>query len=121
MNFDIETAFVKKYIKKEYQDRILFEFQSKKLREKAISRFSHSSEIILKNCFKSCDIPELKKIDPKEKCYIISNGEKDGNMIFMSDAIEYCENSYMTVILISEKFVALKEEYEKKPVILISA
>ena len=42
-------------------------------------------------------------------------------MVFMSDAIEYCENSYMTVILISEKFVALKEEYEKKPVILISA
>ena len=52
MDFDIEIGFVKKYIKKEYQDRLIFELKSKKHREKAVSRFSHFSENILKNSFK---------------------------------------------------------------------
>ena len=125
MDYNIETEFVKKYVKKEYQERLLFELQSKKHREKAISRFSHFSTTILKNTFNSCDIIELKNHlcrlhNLKEKCYIVSNDENDGLMLFISDAIEYCANSYLTMILISEKIVVVKEEYEKKPVILIS-
>ena len=52
MDFSIENKFVKEYIKKEYQERLLFELQSKKHREKAIARFAHSSETILKDCFR---------------------------------------------------------------------
>lgn len=125
MDCNIESGFVKKYIKKEYQERLLFELQSKKHREKAISRFSHFSETILKKCFNSCDILELKKhlykvYAPTEKCYIISNDENDGKTLFLTDAIECCTTSYMAMILISEKFVIVKEEYEKKPLVLIS-
>lgn len=125
MDFNIEIEFVKKHIKKEYQDRLLFELQSQKHREKAISRFSHNSEKILKNGFKCCNILDLKTYlfnvyDSKKKCYVISNDENDGKMFLVSDAIEYLMCSYMTMILISENFVVVKEEYEKSPMILIS-
>jgi len=125
MNFDIEIGFVKKYIKKEYQERLIFELQSKKHREKAISRFSHFAENILNASFKKFDILEIQNLvceknDAEAKCYIISSDEHDGKSLVLSDALECCKNSYMTIILISEKFVLVKEEYEKKGTFLLS-
>ena len=125
MDFDIENKFVKNYVKKEYQQRLLFELQSKKHREKAISRFSHSSEAILKDCFSKSSILELQKncgmVDPKEQCYILSGDGYDGRMLFWEEAIRYCVTSYMVAILISEKIVVIKEEFEKgEPLILVS-
>ena len=125
MDFNIESKFVKEYIRKEYQERLLFELQSEKHREKAISRFSHSSETILKDCFSKSSILELKKFyeiaSTKEHCYILSNDIHDGRMLLWKDAIKYCVASYMVVILISEKTVVIKEEFEKgEPLILIS-
>ena len=43
----MEEKFVKMFIKKQYQERLLFEFNSKK-REKAIDRFSHEAKNVLK-------------------------------------------------------------------------
>ena len=51
MDFSIENDFVKRAIKKDYQERIIFELQSQKYREKAIDRLSHSPETILKDVF----------------------------------------------------------------------
>ena len=125
MDFSIENKFVKEYIKKEYQERLLFELQSKKHREKAISRFSHSSETILKDCFSKSSILELQKnceiVSSKEQCYILSNDLYDGRMLLWKEAIRYCAASYMVVILISEKTIVIKEEFEKgEPLILVS-
>ena len=61
-----------------------------------------------------------EKNNVKEKCYIISSEEHDGKSIVLSDALECCKNSYMAMILISEKFVLVKEEYEKKGIFLLS-
>lgn len=125
MDFSIENKFVKEYIKKEYQERLLFELQSKKHREKAISRFAHSSETILKDCFRKSSILELQKgheiVRTKEQCYILSNDAHDGRMLLWEEAIRYCAASYMVTVLISEKTVVIKEEFEKgEPLILIS-
>lgn len=119
MDFNTETEFIKKYIKKEHQERLLFELQSPKKREKALFRFAHSSQEILKECFvKSMTIPDFKnlpfKVDFYEKCYIVSGGENDGVTLPLIDAIEFCKQSYMIVILITSKIVIVKEEHENK-------
>ena len=124
MDFNIEISFVKKYVKKEYQERLIFELQSKKHREKAISRFSHFSKRILNNCFEECGLSEINalliKKDANEKCYIISHDKNDGKMLLLVDAVEYCKNSYMTVILIFDGFVIVKEELERSTLFLVS-
>lgn len=117
MDFDIETFFVKKSIKSEYQERILFELTSKKHREKAVSRFAHSASIYLKNDFLNCDfscfINQFVHNKKNKTCYIISNGLYDGESLPTQEAIEFCQKSYVTVILISSNFIAIKEEVER--------
>ena len=117
MDFSIEIDFVKKHIKKEYQERIIFELQSKKNREKAISRFSHSSDMILNDQFVKCTMAELQNhladsCGVKEECYMISGDTLDGHILPLHDAVEYCKASHMAVILISSKFAVVKEEFE---------
>lgn len=126
MDFIIEIDFVKKHIKKEYQERIIFELQSKKNREKAISRFSHSSDMILKDQFVKCTMAELQNhladsCGVKEECYMISGDTLDGHTLPLHDAVEYCQASHMAVILISSKFAVVKEEFEGgQPQVFIS-
>ena len=48
MNKSVEQFFVKTYIDKDYQERLLFELNSIKKRSKALSRFSHDVESFLK-------------------------------------------------------------------------
>jgi hypothetical protein len=121
MNIDIETSFVKKYIKKEYQDRLLFELSSKKNRQRAISRFSHDSDIILINSFVKTNIEKLKQQNNEhKKIYIISEDECDGTIMELSQAFDFLEKTYMAAILISDKFAIVKEEIEgKAPTVLI--
>ena len=56
----------------------------------------------------------------KEKCYIISGDENDGKILFLHDAVKSCQDSYTAMILISEKFVLVKEELEKTPIFYLS-
>jgi hypothetical protein len=93
--------------------------QSSKRREKALSRFAHSSQTILKEYFvKSKSVPSFNnlpfKIDFSEKCYIISGGENDGITLPLITAIEFCQKSYMVAILITSKIIIVKEECENK-------
>lgn len=126
MDFSIEIDFVKKHIKKENQERIIFELQSKKNREKAISRFSHSSDMILKDQFVKCTMAELQNhladsCGMKEECYMISGDTLDGHILPLHAAVEYCKASHMAVILISSKFAVVKEEFEGgQPQVFIS-
>ena len=117
MDFDIETHFVRKCVKKEYQERVLFELKSKKHREKAISRFAHSAETVLNSSFLKYSFSNftnkfIQNADVKN-CYVISNGLYDGHNLPIQEAVEFCQESYMTVILISSEFIAIKEEFEK--------
>ena len=117
MDINIENSFVKKCIKKEYQDRISFELQSKKHRVKALSRFAHSVENILKNGFIKMSTSEIysyfgEKAE-NEMCYIISYSKFDGEKLLLKDAINFLNASYMAVILISSTFAIIKEEFEK--------
>lgn len=117
MDFSIENDFVKRAIKKDYQDRVIFELQSKKHREKAIDRFSHSPKTMLKDVFKEYSVndfcSDFSQNSMKDKCYIISANLYDGEELLLKDAIEYLRNTYTIVILIATNFFAVKEEVEK--------
>ena len=121
MDFDIEVSFVKDCIKKDFQDRIIYELKSKKHREKAKSRFAHSSENMLKECFKKLILYDLESSintnNSNTCCYVIGD-LFDGEVILLKNAIEYLKKTYTPVILIDSRFVVIKEEVEKNEPIL---
>ena len=113
MGIAIEQEFIKKYIDKGYQERLLLELGSTKRRTKALSRFSHNVEEILnKNITKKTitNFSDIKETD--QTIYVISWDKNDGTQISFADAIKYCETTYTSVVLIGESFALLKEETE---------
>lgn len=114
MNKSVEQFFVKTYIDKDYQERLLFELDSIKKRSKALSRFSHDVESVLKKSVNKQIISNLDDFQEKDQTvYVISWDEKDGKTMSLSDAIRYLESSYMSAILIGKDFSLIKEEPEK--------
>ena len=126
MDFNIELDFIKKYIKKEYRERIIFELQSKKKREKGFSHFSHSAQTVLNDSFIPCPMTQLQDhlvalCSAQDECYMISGDTLDGHILPLHAAVEYCKASHMAVILISSKFAVVKEEFEGgQPQVFIS-
>ena len=113
MDSKIEKEFVKSYIDKNYQERLLHELGSSKKRANALSRFSHNAETILKKSVSKRTITSLGDFQEKDQTvYIISLDEKDGLTMPLSDAVRYLEASYMSVILIGKDFSLIKEEAE---------
>ena len=113
MDSKIEKEFVKIYIDKNYQERLLYELGSSKKRVNALSRFSHNAETILKKSVSKRIITSLCDFQEKDQTvYIISWDEKDGLILPLSDAVRYLEASYMSVILIGKDFSLIKEEAE---------
>ena len=114
MNKSVEQFFVKTYIDKDYQERLLFELNSMKKRSKALSRFSHDVESILKKSVNKKIITNLDDFQEKDQTvYVISWDEKDGTTMPLSDSLQYLESSYMSAILIGKDFSLIKEEPEK--------
>ena len=113
MDITSEQEFIKRYIDKGYQERLLLELSSAKRRTKALSRFSHNAEDVLnKNIFKKTitNLADIK--ENNQTVYVISWDENDGTQTSFTDAIKYCEMAYMSVILIGESFALIKEETE---------
>ena len=114
MDKSVEQFFVKTYIDKDYQERLLFELSSIKKRSKALSRFSHDVESVFKKSVNKKIITNLDDFQEKDQTvYVISWDEKDGTTMSLSDAIRYLESSYMSAILIGKDFSLIKEEPEK--------
>ena len=106
-----EEVFIDKFVVKQIKDRLLYELSSVKYREKAIWRFSHGAENILKSSkivFKgtSNNIPELilKYITPEEGYFKIYDFDK---------AIQIIISANMPIIYIMNEVVFIKEEQEK--------
>ena len=113
MDIAIEQEFIKRYIDKGYQERLLLELGSAKRRTKALSRFSHNVEEILnKNITKKTitNFSDIKETD--QTIYVISWGKNDGTQTSFADAIKYCETAYTSVVLIGKTFALIKEETE---------
>ena len=71
----MEEKFVKMFILKQYQDRLLFELNSKK-REKAIDRFSHNAKNVLKENLILMQGANIKIEDVKKVLNIHKNSKE---------------------------------------------
>lgn len=116
MDLGTESCFVRECIKKEYRERLEFELQSKKHRQKAMSRFAHDCVKILQVGYQTVTANELARllgaVSEKESCYLITDGVGDGTTMPMQKARELLQNAYMPVILISPGLVVIKPEAE---------
>ena len=111
---EIEERFVKNYIDKKYQERLLYELNSLKKRADALSRFSHGVEAILKKSVEQKVITNIDNLPNKQQAvYIISWDEKNGTTMPFDEAVRYLQSAYMAVILIGEAFSIVKEETEQ--------
>lgn len=112
-----ERKFVNLCIKKENQERLIFELQSKKHREKALSRLSHSPESMLNERFVKTTALNFKSfieafnIDTTY-CYIITPDLCDGLSCSLTTALECFEKTQMLMILFNNDFAVIKEEVE---------
>lgn len=103
---DIEKLFAEHFIKKEYRPRILYELSSLKKRGKALSRFAHDAENILKKeCIyqkkSSFTIQELIcEFGFYEKVYILSEDGDDAHYLNFEEALSRMMNDYLAKIFI---------------------
>ena len=119
---ELEKAFINNFVKKQYQERLLFEFNSDKKRENALDRFSHNIEDIVRadriilsgTKISKPDIErelKLKKINAL--AYVISSRYIQGQFFDVQEALSFCEDECMPVIIIfSEKMAFIKAEVE---------
>lgn len=121
MNKGIEENFVKKFIDKRYQDRILYELFSLKKRTKALSKFAHNAnEILVSQMIKkqggSISIDDLNEVSEKflcgnEECYIISDDSFDGTTQVLEDCLSIVlEQPMCTIVICSTNLAIVKEE-----------
>ena len=120
MNKELETAFVKNFIKKQYQERLLFELNSPKKREDFIWRFCHRTEVIVnpqRIILKGTKIAkedldnEIKQI--KGDVYVLSLDYPEGQMMNVQEALAYFEDEYMPVIIMfADNLAFIKTEVE---------
>ena len=116
MDVNVESGFVRDCIKKEYRERLQFELQSKKHRQKALSRFAHDCQSILQNTYqtrKASELTELWATVPENTpCYLISDGAGDGTTLPLSQAKVLLQNACMPLLLISSRYTVIKPDTE---------
>ena len=109
-----EALFLNVAVKKEYRERICYEFGRKKKRMKGIDRFSHGCDVILNNN-KTTDFSSFSKIfmeDTDKEYYVVSFDYLEGIVLSKEQCFNYLCNS-STAIVIGRRFVFIKEEPEK--------
>lgn len=117
MNFALEEQFVTNYINKEYKDRLLFELNSNKKRENALSRFSHNAKDLLKKgkiqlTLTSFEQAKLQSFLKETDYYVISAIHLDGVTMTKSQVLTYLDESFGPVIVCGANIAIVKKEYE---------
>ena len=113
---DIENIFVKHFIVKEKQDRLIYELNGKK-RQYGLGRLCHNAEsllitekIVLSGKLFYDDIIEVTG-QINTDCYIIAyNAELDRKICKFTDALELVLGNGMPAVIISEKMVVIETE-----------
>lgn len=122
---EIEKSFVKRFIKKTKQDRLLFELSGKK-RKHGIERFCHSTEDMIdmeRITYSGNDLfsDEILRITRQYKvpklCYIIAyQKELDKKYVSFEEALGLVLGNGMAAIIICNDFAIIEtEQYSGTP------
>ena len=123
---EVEENFVKQYIIKERQERLINELSSSKKRINAMSRFCHSSLDLIKpnKIYESGDISSerllslLNKYGKNDKNYIMAYSENiDKKYMSNDEAIEKVIGNGMAAIIINSDIVIIETEQYMGPAV----
>ena len=113
MDRTVEEHFIRQYIKEDRQERLLFELFSKKNRRKALSRFAHGAELLLKPGYRKCAAIDLSFLKQVKTAYVIpSDGDLDGADAPGETVYALLLNETSPVIAVGEGFAVVREEVE---------
>ncbi|MDE6658429.1 MAG: hypothetical protein K2J88_07605 [Oscillospiraceae bacterium] len=108
MNY--ELFFIKNFIVKSRQDRLLYELQNSKKRQNCIGRFCHHAEYLL-DMHKICDTQDFEKILGNPECYIMAyHQELDKLTCNLKQALKLVLGNGMSAIIIGENFAIVETE-----------
>ena len=121
MDKDIESRFVKTFLQKRVQERIIWELASKEKRRTAIFRFCHTTDDIVKpqcvlnksNQLTQDKIQEaIRELTVLTACYVISSDvEMDGKQTRIENAVSCCIGLGMpSIIIIGEQLSIIETE-----------
>ena len=122
---EAEKSFVKRFIKKEKQDRLLFELSGKK-RQHGIERFCHNAEDMIdterivysgNSLFPDEILKITKQYKVPESCYIIAyQKELDKKYVSFEEALDLVLGNGMAAIIICNDFAIIEtEQYSGTP------
>ena len=122
---EAEKSFVKRFIKKEKQDRLLFELSGKK-RQHGIERFCHNAEDMIdterivysgNNLLPDEILKITRQYKVPELCYIIAyQKELDKKYVSFEDALGLVLGNGMAAIIICNDFAVIEtEQYSGTP------
>lgn len=116
---EIEKSFVERFIKKEKQDRLLFELSGKK-RQNGIERFCHNAKDMINteriaysgnSLFPDEILKITKQYQVPELCYIIAyQKELDKKYVSLTDALDLVLGNGMAAIILCGDFVIMETE-----------
>lgn len=116
---EAEKSFVKRFIKKKKQDRLLFELSGKK-RQHGIERFCHNAEDMIdterivysgNSLFPDEILKITKQYKVPESCYIIAyQKELDKKYVSFEDALGLVLGNGMAAIIICNDFAVIETE-----------
>ena len=116
MDKDLEKFFVEQYINNEFQNRILYELNSKK-RLKGLMRFCHNINYFIKNktivnILSNPSEDEILKFFQKDnkEVYVLSFDFLEGKWFNIQEAINHIFKENFFMIIISKQNVVIKPE-----------
>lgn len=113
MDKNLEALFVKKYVKRNRQDRLLHELTNGKKRARALDRFNHSTEDIIeqtKIVELILDDKTLDKYLKDENAYIVSTRHINGLFLSKDDIKKCLYEEFGAIIVCATEYSFIKTE-----------
>ena len=121
-DYQIEKEIIQSFIRKNKQERLLYELTKPDKRSKGLDRFAHQAQDLLypdKISLKGCDLTKQDEFrrfleQHEENCHIISNDPKlDRQYLPLSEAIIQADYSFEAVLIKGKDFLLVFSEAEK--------
>lgn len=124
MDINIEMKFVKNFIKKDFQQKILLALRNPQKRKDILMRFSHNAILYLKQnliCISGAKISrqeclyEICRLTKEKSWRYLDCDNIEGVDLSLAEALDKSYGQYGFSLCLSESVVFIKEETEKGP------
>ena len=107
-----QEYFISNYVVFNKRDRLIFELNSKKKKEKFMNYFCHDTKKIIipeRIVYEGNVIDAMPYIKSINEFYVMTYDNIEGKMLDKNELMKYIEEEYMPIIAISESLVLIKK------------